>query len=88
MARPVRAVTGVLTGKPVFSNMIPVQELDTRSNHILRLLQTSGAASLDQLQEATGLAHTELIAELSDLEQQGLVLVVTREDEAVYKATF
>ncbi len=87
ITKPIRAVTGILTGTPVISDALATTDLAPRLHYVLTALRTVGAAKLSDLEAQTGLTSEQLTQALEDLQQQGLVLVMRKKDGVIYKVT-
>lgn len=87
MMSPMRAATGVLTGRPIRKDPVTLTDLSPRSRYVLTSLRAIGKATLSQLMAQTGLSHEQLAQELEELQQQGLVLLLHKQDTVQYKAT-
>lgn len=86
--KPIRAITGILTGNPVINESSATADLNPRLNYILNMLRSMGSASVDELETRTGIAPEQVEEAIDDLQQQGLVLLLKKKDgTAVYKAT-
>lgn len=87
--RSIRAITGILTGKPIIAQTYEAPlHLETRSNYVYSIVREAHhPLRLADLEEQTGLRHTELCKELDDLQQQGLILEIHLQGETLYKAT-
>jgi circadian clock protein KaiC len=84
---PIRAVTGVLTGMPAVGDAGALLHLPGPARMIVQTLQRAGQSGLAELARLTGLTPEDLRRELGSLQQQGLVLVVPREDGEQFKTT-
>jgi BarA-like signal transduction histidine kinase len=61
--------------------------LPVRSRLVVETLRQIGSVNLAALSQATNLPRDELFQELGDLRQQGMVIVLPREDDDLYRAT-
>lgn len=84
---PIRAMTGVMTGTPIISEPVTLADLPDASRSVLITLRTVGPTGLLDLEEQTGLGREQILRELEELQQQGLVLVLQRDNLTIYKAT-
>lgn len=84
---PIRAVTGVLTGMPALAEYGTILNLPARAQRVLEALRQIGPARLEELAGRTDLPAEEIRSELELLRQQGLVLVLQRDNDEQYKAT-
>jgi predicted transcriptional regulator len=87
ITKPIRALTGVLTGAPVLGESYSMSDLSPRSRFVLSTLRSVGSASLPELASRTNLPAEQLAQDLTDLQQQGLVLVMQKNDMDFYKVT-
>lgn len=84
---PLQAITGVLAGTPVISDKGTLSHLPLRARYLVEMLRRKKRASLDELQLETGLTGDSLSQELLELQQQGVIIALRREDGEYYKAT-
>lgn len=82
-----RAVTGILSGMPVFGGEASLLHLPPRTRYLTETLKQKGAIDLAELQTITGLTEEILREELEELQQQGLVISSTRKEHTLYKVT-
>jgi circadian clock protein KaiC len=87
LLKPIRAVTGVLTGMPALGETGMLLHLPAHARHLLLELQRRGQLSAADLAQSTGISLEEVQRELSSLQQQGLVLAIVREGTELFKAT-
>ncbi len=87
IGQPVRVLTGALSGSPVLAPASPQAYLPPRTRYILDTLRQIGAANWDVLLSVTHLPQNELIEELEDMQQQGLIIQTQRNGEIHFKAT-
>lgn len=82
-----RALTGVLTGSPVVNEQAALLQLPLRARYVVETLKRTGAASLEELARLTTLSRVDLLSEIDDLRQQGLVIAISKKGGDEYKAT-
>jgi circadian clock protein KaiC len=87
ITKPIRALTGVLTGTPVLGESYSTADLSPRSRFVLSTLRSIGSASLPELANRTNLPAEQLAQDLEDLQQQGLVLMMQKNGVNMYKVT-
>ena len=84
---PITAYSGVMSGMPSHSEQPAVRHLPRASRHLLEVIRRVGPSTTDQIVKATGLDQGIVFAELAQLEQQGLVLLLHQNNENRYRAT-
>jgi circadian clock protein KaiC len=88
IGHPVEAITGVLTGTPVVSELASQSALSPMARYVLATLRTLGSANLEDLQAHTALQPEHLAQEVNALQQQGLIVVSGVDGRTTYyKAT-
>ncbi|MDJ0725011.1 MAG: ATPase domain-containing protein [Prochloraceae cyanobacterium] len=86
--QPIKAQTGILAGMPVLGNhQLDLSYLPIRARFVVQTLKQIGTLKIEQLSQSTGLSEENLIKELEELQEQGLVLVIPRKGIDYYKAT-
>jgi len=86
--QPIKAQTGILAGMPVLGNhQLDLSYLPIRARFVVQTLKQIGTLKIEQLSQSTGLSEDNLIKELEELQEQGLVLVIPRKGIDYYKAT-
>ena len=87
----IQAQTGVLTGMPIFNNTYfndnGFQGLPNPSRNIMEILQGVEQIDLNELANRTGFTTKDLLNELENLKQQGMVITWQRQNTTYYKAT-
>lgn len=87
----IQAQTGVLTGMPVFNktyfNDNGFQALPNPSRNIMEILQGVEEMDVNELANRTGFTTKDLLNELENLKQQGMVITWQRQNTTYYKAT-
>jgi circadian clock protein KaiC len=84
----VDAQTGVLTGIPIIrDNRKDLQYLPIKARYVIEALQERGRADLDELVSLTGLSAEDLIKELDELREQGMVIITKNNNKKYYKTT-
>jgi circadian clock protein KaiC len=88
IGQPVEAITGVLTGAPVVSELASQSGISPMARYILATLRNIGSSNLEDLQAHTALQHEHLVREMNALQQQGLVVMSGADGRTTYyKAT-
>ncbi len=87
IGEPVPAMTGVMTGTPIMRDDGHLRNLPSRGRYIVEILDRLGSGTLDQLQRETGLTLDRLEEEMRLLQQQGIVLALSRDDGVQYRTT-
>jgi circadian clock protein KaiC len=88
IGQPVEAITGVLTGAPVMSELASQSSLSAMARYVLATLRTVGSTNLEDLQAHTALQPEHLAHEVNILQQQGLIVVSGVDGRTTYyKAT-
>lgn len=64
-----------------------LRNLPSRGRYIVEILDRLGTCTFDQLQRETGLTLDRLEEEMRLLEQQGMILALSRDDEVQYRTT-
>ncbi len=85
LTAPIRALTGVLTGKPVVNEPHHVMNLPPRTRYVYATLRSIGPASLDDLAKQSGLNQDDTAHELALLQQQGVIVVVPTDGAVSYE---
>ena len=87
----IQAQTGVLTGMPVFNNNYlndnGFKELLNQSRNIMKILQGVEEMEINELANRTGFSRQDLLHELENLKQQGMVITWESQNTTYYKAT-
>ncbi|AOW99315.1 recombinase RecA [Moorena producens PAL-8-15-08-1] len=87
----IEAQTGVLTGMPVFNNNYfnnnGFKELLNQSRNIMEILQGVEEMDINELANRTGFSPQELLHELENLKQQGMVITWESQNTTYYKST-
>ncbi|NES82504.1 MAG: ArsR family transcriptional regulator, partial [Moorea sp. SIO2B7] len=87
----IQAQTGVLTGMPVFNNTYSndngFKELLNQSRNIMKILQGVEEMDINELANRTGFSPQDLLHELENLKQQGMVITWEHQNTTYYKAT-
>jgi circadian clock protein KaiC len=84
---PVQMLTGVMASTPVVHENGYLRHLPSHSRHIVETMAQRQASTLHQLEQDTGLAQEKLREELNLLQQQGIVLAISRDDGVYYRTT-
>ncbi len=84
---PVQVMTGVMAGAPVVREDGHLRDMPSRVRYLVEVMSQQGVSTLEQLQQETGLNRDRLEAELNILQQQGLVLALSRDGEVSYRVT-
>ncbi|MDH3599402.1 MAG: circadian clock protein KaiC [Candidatus Tectomicrobia bacterium] len=82
-----RNVTGILAGMPVVRGDGHLRDLPSRARYLVEIIALQEASTLQHLQQETGLTQDRLEEELALLQQQGLVLAMSRDDGVYYRTT-
>ncbi|MEQ8960830.1 MAG: ATPase domain-containing protein [Coleofasciculus sp. C2-GNP5-27] len=83
------AQTGILTGLPILT-AIPhstINDLPARSQYILKTLQQKGTSTVAELATQTGLPESDVEQEMEELQDQGLILSLNRNNLKYYRVT-
>ncbi len=83
----IQALTGVLTGNPVFANTMEASSLEPRLNYVLTMLRATGPTSLEDLAMHTGLKSDQVMNDLENLRQFGLIKVFPTDNGVSYEVT-
>ncbi|AKG20070.1 ATPase domain-containing protein [Calothrix sp. 336/3] len=84
----VEAQTGVLTGIPILKDRRNNwQYLPIKAKYVIEALEQKGRAELEELVSLTGLSAEDLIKELEELREQGMVIHTQIADKSYYKRT-
>jgi circadian clock protein KaiC len=88
IGQPIEAITGVLTGAPVVSELASQSGISPMARYVLATLRNIGSANLEDLQAHTALQPEYLAHEVNVLQQQGLIIVSGVDGRTTYyKAT-
>jgi circadian clock protein KaiC len=81
------AITGLLSGAPVFSEFSNLLYLPLRARYVIETLKQAGLSNLADLMRRTGLSRKDLLGQIEDLQQQKMVGAIRREGETLFKVT-
>ena len=84
---PITAYSGVMTGIPSHSEQPALRHLPGEARFILETLRRNGPSTVDELVDATSFDEPIVRRELGQMEQQGLVLMVSRDGRDLYRGT-
>jgi circadian clock protein KaiC len=87
ITEPIHAVTGILVGSPVMSEVTAKVDLPPRTRYVLVILRSLGEATVDQLEEHTGLKRQHIAQELDSLQQHKLITLENKGKQPIYKST-
>jgi circadian clock protein KaiC len=87
IGKPIRAMTGVLTGNPVVGEEWGWRELEPGERYVMEILRDGGPATLAEMVAATMIPPDGLEPLLSELAERGYVLPYGRGDGQRYKVT-
>ncbi|MEO1378087.1 MAG: ATPase domain-containing protein, partial [Cyanobacteria bacterium J06635_10] len=88
IANVVEAQTGVLTGIPIIRDKIKrLQDLPNKARYVIEALSENGKTNLQQLVTLTGLTNEDLIKELEELREQGMVIMTKNNNQNYYKTS-
>ena len=86
IGKPIRAMTGVLTGNPVVGEEWGWRELEPGERYVMEILRDGGPATLAEMVTATTIPTKALEPLLGELAERGYVLAYGRRDGRKYKA--
>jgi circadian clock protein KaiC len=86
ITEPIHAVTGILIGAPVLSESLSKVDLPPRTRYVLAVLRSMGEATLDTLEEKTGLKREHVSRELDSLHDHKLISLTQENGRPVYKS--
>lgn len=88
IATVVDAQTGVLTGIPILKDKTKkLQYLPNKARYVIEALEENGRTRLDELVTLTGLTAEDLVKELEELREQGMVIVTKNNNQNYYKTS-
>jgi circadian clock protein KaiC len=87
ITEPIHAVTGILVGSPVMSEVTAKVDLPPRTRYVLLILRSLGEATVDQLEEHTGMKRQYIAQELDILQEHKLITLENKGKQPIYKST-
>ena len=84
---PITAYSGVMTGLPTQGDQATLRHLPAEARFLLETLRRIGPSGEDRVVHATGLSADVVHGELSEMQQQGPVIVLERDGQRLFRAT-